>query len=385
MSAAAILAMTPEERAMTPAGVPPPGIIPNFINGPTRAPLMNVVGTCMVAIMLVLASLRFYTKLVVVKKTTWDDSGSACKYGTHVWDISIAELLSKRFIVAGFVVNFFTTLVWPFAKLSFFILYHQLFYPNVWLRRLIYLGAYVNVGFYFGVLVGTLYYTAPHPGESWEETYLSPRYAGIFNMTIPIAAGSLFLDIYIFLLPIFGIWNLQLTTKKKLGIMIVFGTGLTACVASSLKIYYNHILNNHSTDWTYDVLPVLILGLTEMCVGIAASCMPALTKMVRNDAKWLVLRSKISKTFGSLSGWGASKNRSSTYGSKDEPISDGAYSNLDEELRNPGFELKGIKAVKTTIKSGSIDNVEDDGIHLKYNLRQEVSTHGPDRTADSFV
>ncbi|PQE22364.1 integral membrane protein [Rutstroemia sp. NJR-2017a WRK4] len=352
MSTAAILAMTPEERAMTPAGVPPPGVIPNFINGPTRAPLLNAVGTCMVAIMLVLASLRFYTKLVVVKKTTWDDSGSACKYGTHVWDISIAELLSKKFIVAGFVVNFFTTLVWPFAKLSFFILYHQLFYPNVWLRRSIYLGAYVNVGFYIGILVGTLYFTAPHPGESWEETYLSPRYMRIFSMTIPIAAGSLILDIYIFLLPIFGIWNLQLTTKKKLGIMIVFGTGFT---------------------------------LTEMCVGIAASCMPALTKMVRNDAKWLALRSKISKTFGSLTGWGASKNRSSTYGSKDEPIQNGAYSNLDEELRNPGFELKGIKAVKTTIKSGSIDDVEDDRIHLKYNLRQEVSTHGLVRTADAFV
>ncbi|KAI9640835.1 hypothetical protein NHQ30_010676 [Ciborinia camelliae] len=407
MSAAALLAMTPEEMAMTPAGIPPPGVIPNFIDAPSRAPLMYIVGSCMVAIMLILASLRFYTKLVVVKKTTWDDytcgiavigalcyyiaciyAGSACKYGTHIWDISVAELLSKKFIIAGFIVNFFTTLVWPFAKLSFFILYHQLFYRNLLLRRLIYLGMFLNVGFYFSILVATLYYTAPRPGESWQETYLSPRYYGIFNMTIPIAAGSLVLDVYIFLLPIFGVWNLKLSTKKKLGIVIVFGTGLTACVASSLNIYFKYVLNKDETDFTYGVIPVLIMGLTEMCVGIAASCMPALTKMVRSDTNWLALRSKLTKAFGSLSSWRASrasKNRSSVFVSKEENNSNGAYSNLDQELRTPGFELKGIKAVKTTIKNGSIGEVEEDGIHLKYNLRQEVSTQGSGRTSDSPV
>ena len=101
---------------------------------------------------------------------------------------------------------------------------------------------FVNWAFYISVVVATLYYTAPAPHESWAETYISPRYSGAIRPTIPIASGSLVLDIYILLcvehlriisqssltdgrLPMFGIYNLRLSTRKKLGLMIIFATG----------------------------------------------------------------------------------------------------------------------------------------------------------------
>lgn len=45
-------------------------------------------------------------------------------------------------------------------------------------------------------------------------------------MTIPIASGSLVLDLYIFLLPIAGIWNLNMSLQRKLGVIVMFMTGL---------------------------------------------------------------------------------------------------------------------------------------------------------------
>ena len=101
---------------------------------------------------------------------------------------------------------------------------------------------FVNWAFYISIVVATLYYTAPAPHESWAETYISPRYYGAVRLTIPIASGSLALDVYILLcikspriilqptlthirLPMFGIYNLRLSTRKKLGIMIIFATG----------------------------------------------------------------------------------------------------------------------------------------------------------------
>ena len=117
-------------------------------------------------------------------------------------------------------------MVWPFAKLSFFIFYLKLFRPNIWLRYAIYFGAFVNCAFYFAVVVFTLCFTAPAPGQTFADAFLSPRYGRMFNTTIPIASGSLVLDLYIFCLPVAGVWNLQLSTRRKLGILAIFLTGL---------------------------------------------------------------------------------------------------------------------------------------------------------------
>ena len=72
---AAIAALTPAQLAMTPAGTPPLGVTPNFSNPDTRGPVMIIVGSIMVAFMLMMATLRYYTKICVIGRTTWDDCG----------------------------------------------------------------------------------------------------------------------------------------------------------------------------------------------------------------------------------------------------------------------------------------------------------------------
>jgi hypothetical protein len=64
---------------------------------------------------------------------------------------------------------------------------------------MIYFGAFVNIAFYTSILIVTLYFTTPAPHESWAETYLSARYSRTLHTTIPIASGSLVIDLYIFL------------------------------------------------------------------------------------------------------------------------------------------------------------------------------------------
>lgn len=76
------------------------------------------------------------------------------------------------------------------------------------------------------MMIATLYYTVPATGESWQEHSVSPREKGAVRMIIPIAAGSLLLDVYIFLLPIAGIWNLKMSLQRKLGVMVVVMAGL---------------------------------------------------------------------------------------------------------------------------------------------------------------
>ena len=73
----------PAVLAVTPAGKPPPGVIPNFTNPPSNGHILIEVGSVLVALMLVFVGVRMYTKLKIVGKTTPDD----CKYqnSTSTW------------------------------------------------------------------------------------------------------------------------------------------------------------------------------------------------------------------------------------------------------------------------------------------------------------
>ena len=71
----ALTNITPAQLASIPAGPPPPGVIPNFVNPPSDGYILIVVGSLLMTVMFLLATLRFYTKIFVVKNTTWDDCG----------------------------------------------------------------------------------------------------------------------------------------------------------------------------------------------------------------------------------------------------------------------------------------------------------------------
>jgi hypothetical protein len=105
-------------------------------------------------------------------------------------------------------------------------MYLQIFGPLPWLRKSVYFGLLVNWGFYIAVIIASIYYQAPDPGQTWQQGFMNSRYTKSFDMTMPIASGSLVLDTYIFILPLIAVMNLQLTFKKKLGVIAVFTTGL---------------------------------------------------------------------------------------------------------------------------------------------------------------
>ncbi|KAH8889142.1 hypothetical protein GQ53DRAFT_723925 [Thozetella sp. PMI_491] len=308
----ALANMTPEQLAAIPAAVPPPGVQSNLIDPPSKGPVLIIVGAVFVGIMMIFSGMRFYFKAIVRRKMTPDDwttlaavigtfwyygicvhAVTKAKFGTHMWDISVAETLSDDFLIASFFTNWPTGLVWAFAKTSFFLMYLQIFSPLTWLRVSVYIGLFLNWGFYTAVIAASIYYQVPNPGQTWQQGFMNERYTRSFNMTIPIASGSLFLDTYIFVLPLIAVSNMHLTLAKKLGVIAVFATGLAACVASSLSIYFKHVLGNNLTDYTYWIYPVLLMALLEMCIGISCSCMPSATGFFKS-------------TFGGCGTWGTS-------------------------------------------------------------------------------
>lgn len=53
-------------------------------------------------------------------------------------------------------------------------------------------------------------------------------------MTMPIASGSLILDLYILVLPISVVWNLHVNLRRRIGVLAIFATGLMYVCCLSL-------------------------------------------------------------------------------------------------------------------------------------------------------
>lgn len=67
------LSIPPEIQAITPAGMPPAGVIPNLSNPPTIGYTLVAVASILMAIMLMIVCLRFYSALYVRRKVHADD------------------------------------------------------------------------------------------------------------------------------------------------------------------------------------------------------------------------------------------------------------------------------------------------------------------------
>ncbi len=73
---AALANLTMAQLAHIPAGVPPPGVIPNLVNPYSEGYILITVGTIMMGIMFVFVAMRLFVRLKIQRKFTPDD----CEY-----------------------------------------------------------------------------------------------------------------------------------------------------------------------------------------------------------------------------------------------------------------------------------------------------------------
>jgi hypothetical protein len=73
-----VASIDPALLANIPALPPPPGVVPNFMNPPTRAHQTQVVSAICLSLMCPLVALRVYCRLVVQHNWGIDDCMFAC-------------------------------------------------------------------------------------------------------------------------------------------------------------------------------------------------------------------------------------------------------------------------------------------------------------------
>ncbi|KAL8871899.1 MAG: hypothetical protein Q9174_002368 [Haloplaca sp. 1 TL-2023] len=297
--------------ASLPAASPPPGVLPDFNGHGPLAYTITVVASVFIGLMFVFLGIRTYAKVKIHRAWSWDDVTCAIGvistvaywivallqvenegFGRHLWNVPLSVFISEDFLKLAYISSWLSNLSYNVVKLTLFILYWNIFHLFRWLKYGIVGGAIVVTGVHTAFVLYIIIEDSPRPGQSWLDKSIADPNSGAIRLAIPLSAWALVTDVYILLLPIMGVLRLQLSSGRRLGLLMVFMTGIGACVCSSLSIYYRTFLDYD--DVTYTVIKIQALAIVELCVGIIITCVPTTSVFLRNvlpPKKTLRLRS----------------------------------------------------------------------------------------------
>ena len=166
------------------------------------------------------------------------------RLGVHQWDINIPEISSLDLLVVSYTSGGYKQCLTPkikkpsyliaiitpptllFTKISFFFLYLQVFKPMRWLRISAYIGTLVTTAFYLGMTVAQFVFATPRRGETWTSHQTTRNEHWALAMSVPQSAVGLAIDLYILVLPVIAVSQLQLPTRRKIGVILLFMTGI---------------------------------------------------------------------------------------------------------------------------------------------------------------
>ena len=116
------------------------------------------------------------------------------------------------------------------------------------------------------------------------------------KLTLDLAAAvmALITDLLVLVLPHRVIWQLHISTRKKLGVSAIFCLGLFSCVAAAVRLPTTVVLKG-SSDVTYHYSAVAFWAVSEYTSGMLVLCGPSIPKVFEQFRK--------SGTFASLRSW----------------------------------------------------------------------------------
>ena len=123
-------------------------------------------------------------------------------------------------------IEILTPLALLFIKVTFLLLYFQVFRPLRWLRISVYIGAPLICAFYGAATIAQMVFSLPRPSQTWLQHAFSEDELKAEILSVPQSAVGLGIDIVLLVIPIVAVIGLQLPTKRKIGVMIIFMFGI---------------------------------------------------------------------------------------------------------------------------------------------------------------
>ncbi|PWY75502.1 plasma membrane Pth11-like protein [Aspergillus heteromorphus CBS 117.55] len=284
---------------------------------PNKGPLFVRVTAILTAIAFVLAAYRLFWKVYMKTNIATDDiiisfsmaiqivntvmGDMACHYGfgRHKKDIVRTGgnvILTLKYF---WLFQILYKLVLCLNKLSFLAFYLRLF-PTKKFRLICWITISLVLCSTFGFVIATIFQCIP-VRASWIKS-LPKHCVNNSSFRWSWAGYNTIMDIWVCLMPLPVLAQLQLDRPRKVGVMLVFCMGLFVCVTSVIRMWAM-VESTKTEDPTWGSFDALLWSAIEASTGIICACLPFLKHPIQR---------LLPSLFGSLSSGVRSRSRSRT-------------------------------------------------------------------------
>ncbi|BCS21799.1 uncharacterized protein APUU_30024A [Aspergillus puulaauensis] len=221
---------------------------------------------------LVLSLAGFYAfTLLMVTATSFGE-------GSHQWNVSIADF--KMVVERANVIEIIYCPTILGAKVAMLLQMKRMFVVSkkgklYWLHEIL---LWTNVPCYLAITLSFILACVPRQ-KLWESD-LPGRCISSNGSLIASSAINVVSDITMLLFPLMVVMRLQLPTRTKLILGMVFGTGILGCISSVFRLVYGVFLTKTS-DFTWSISPVGLWAIGEVCSVILSGAVPMLPGFVK--------------------------------------------------------------------------------------------------------
>ncbi|KAK7221937.1 hypothetical protein V2G26_009940 [Clonostachys chloroleuca] len=349
-----------------PAGLPPDGVTPNFENPSNNNALAwGVLLLCQVISTICLV-LRGYARVFLLRKFNAEEvfillafgAFWGCSYAmfkiievpgffVHQWDVLLRDVIPMNYNV--YIYGQCYSFAMPFLKIAILIEWINIFVPGGFDRKSIFFWGcsfmiFVQAAALVGIVLALNLQCKPHRAI-WDIRVQGDCFP---ISTIQISSGIIFLisDIVILLLPQHIIWKLKLKTSKKIGVSIVFGLGLLACVCAAVRLSDTMKLVHNTNDAVYFIGVVGFWAFAEMTCGFFICCLPCIPKILHDTGVLRSIKRKLGMNTATTAP--SSANRYGTNGSSSRRNYEANHSTSYYKLDEDGVPMTTIGGTQST-------------------------------------
>ncbi|KAF1844631.1 uncharacterized protein K460DRAFT_95336 [Cucurbitaria berberidis CBS 394.84] len=201
--------------------------------------------------------------------------------GKHVNVVSAYDQMMVR--KGDYVFSHFYDIALVSVKLGILAFYYRVFVHPVFRRVVLATAAFVLA---WGIGITVTLFLACRPLAAYWDRNVTGKCLVMLTFTYFTNISNLITDIWIFLMPMPMIWHLQLQTKKKMILSLIFCIGLATCVVSSIRLTI--ILGRGRPDFTWYYVPLGAYSVFEPLGGILCTNLPIIWHMFRKRQATLI-------------------------------------------------------------------------------------------------
>ncbi|KAH8732138.1 hypothetical protein GQ44DRAFT_735788 [Phaeosphaeriaceae sp. PMI808] len=283
-----------------PALKPPLGVVPNFDNPPNGNALCYSVLLLSICVSTIVVLMRAWARISCAKKYRVEDFfmiAALAIYAGFIYIVWICYLHPGSFVHQWNNINVACILYGVallLLKVAIFLDWIHVFGGSQGIRGGFYWACIANIVVNFVFYTTTIFvmiFACTPRSKIWNQLE-EGKCVNIFAVNVASSVFNFILDLVMLSMPQRIIWNLQLSTKKKVAVSLLFAVGVFGCICGALRVVYS-IPFMKSPDKTYAVSSFALSGMGEMTACFLVLCVPSIPKLVKNTAL-------IQKIFGKI-------------------------------------------------------------------------------------